>query len=59
LIIVRPVMEAMAFVAYYLVPIINEVAVPVANTIPVGAEMPPGRREQSLDRAHGHGRTRP
>jgi pimeloyl-ACP methyl ester carboxylesterase len=41
LIVLVPIMDAMGFVAYNLLPIINQVAVPVANTIPVGAEMPP------------------
>jgi pimeloyl-ACP methyl ester carboxylesterase len=34
-------MEAMAFIAYYFMPIVNQVAVPVSNAIPVGAEMVP------------------
>jgi len=40
-VIIRYTMEAMAFVGYYFVPIINAVAVPVSQNIPVGAEMIP------------------
>lgn len=40
-VIIRDVMQIMAFVGAYLVPIINAVAVPVANDIPVGGQMTP------------------